>query len=110
MKIANYSDVRTKEEIPGVKMRILIGADEGAPNFVMRLFEVEPGSSTPFHTHNWEHEVFILAGKGKVKNGEEKETPIADGNFVFVAPDEKHCFVNDGSDTLRFICSIPLTK
>ncbi|MCD6358386.1 MAG: cupin domain-containing protein [Dehalococcoidia bacterium] len=110
MKIADYSGVKANEEVSGVLMRVLIGAEEGAPNFVMRLFEVKSGCSTPFHTHNWEHEVFILSGQGKVKNEKEEETPITNGDFVFVAPNEKHCFINDGSDTLRFICLIPLVK
>ena len=45
--------VRSSESVPaesvemegarGVQMRILIGQAEGAPNFIMRQFEVEPG-------------------------------------------------------------------
>ena len=73
----------------------------------MRVFEVEPGSSTPFHSHSWEHEVFVLSGQGVVI-GEEGETPISSGSVVFVAPNEQHCFANNGNEPLRFICVIPL--
>jgi quercetin dioxygenase-like cupin family protein len=38
----------------------------GAPNFVMRLFEIDPDGYSPFHTHAWEHEVFVLEGEGTV--------------------------------------------
>jgi mannose-6-phosphate isomerase-like protein (cupin superfamily) len=41
--------------------------------------------------------------------GEQKETLIARDSVVFVPPDEKHCFVNNGNEPLRFICLIPHT-
>jgi mannose-6-phosphate isomerase-like protein (cupin superfamily) len=42
--------------------------------------------------------------------GEQKETLIARDSVVFVPPDEKHCFVNNGNEPLRFICLIPISK
>ena len=108
MKVCNYPDIKPTQELPGVTKRVVIGADDGAPNFCMRIFEVEPGSSTPHHSHAWEHEVFILAGQG-VAVGEPGETKISSGSVVFVPPEEQHCFVNNGNETLRFICLIPLT-
>lgn len=107
MKVCNYIDAEPVTELPGVVKREVITGDDGAPRFCMRVFEVEPGSSTPSHSHWWEHEVFVLSGKGVVVSGE-GETPIAEGSVVFVAPDEHHCFVNNGDETLRFICVIPL--
>ena len=106
MKMRNYLEAEAIEDVPGVLRRVVIGADEGAPRFVMRVFEVKPGSSTPFHSHWWEHEVFVLSGKGIVK-GEGDERSIGEGTVVFVEPDEQHCFVNTGNDVLRFICVIP---
>jgi len=107
MKVQSYLDTEVIEDVPGVSHRVVIGADDGAPTSIMRVFEVKPGSSTPFHSHSWEHEVFILSGKGIVK-GREKEGPLGEGTVVFVAPNEEHCFINSGSDLLRFICVIPL--
>jgi quercetin dioxygenase-like cupin family protein len=107
MKVNNYLETEAIEELPGVLRRVVIGADDGAPTFVMRVFEIKPGSSTPFHSHSWEHEVFVLSGKGIVK-GEGKGKPVGEGTVVFVAPNEKHCFTNTSSDVLRFICVIPL--
>lgn len=109
MKVSRYFDTEPSREMPGVLKREVITARDGAPNFCMRVFEVEPGSSTPHHSHPWEHEVFILSGKGTAVS-REGETEIAKGSVVFVAPDEPHCFVNDGSQTLRFICLIPITE
>ncbi len=109
MKVCNYLEAQSIQELPGVVKREVITADDGAPNFCMRVFEVEPGSSTPSHSHPWEHEVFVLSGRGMV-TGEQKETLIARDSVVFVPPDEKHCFVNNGNEPLRFICLIPISK
>jgi quercetin dioxygenase-like cupin family protein len=106
MKIQHYHDVAANEEVPGVFKRDVIAPQDGAPRFCMRVFEVEPGSSTPFHEHWWEHEVYILAGQGEAVS-ENGSTQVAEGSVVFVSPEEKHCFKNTGKNTLRFICMIP---
>jgi len=109
MIVKNYRQVTPEPaaEAPGVTVRWVIGEKDGAPNFAMRVFEVEPGAASPFHTHSWEHEVFILEGKGHVR-GEEGEISFQEEDTVFVAPEEKHQFINDGDTTLRFICVVPL--
>jgi quercetin dioxygenase-like cupin family protein len=107
MKVSNYLDAQPVHEVPGVVKREVITANDGALHFCMRVFEVEPGGSTPFHLHSWEHEVFVLSGQGKVV-GEQEETPIEKDSVVFVSPNEQHCFTNTGKDPLRFICVIPL--
>jgi quercetin dioxygenase-like cupin family protein len=107
MKVSRYFDCEPTEEMPGVLKREVITARDGAPNFCMRVFEVEPGASTPDHSHPWEHEVFILSGEGVVK-GKEGKTTINKGSVVFIAPDEPHCFLNNGNHVLRFVCLIPI--
>jgi len=107
MKVSKYLDAEPITELPGVIKREVITAADGAPNFCMRVFELEPDSSTPSHSHRWEHEVFVLSGQG-VAVSEKGETQIAKDSVIFVAPDERHCFINNGSEPLRFICVIPL--
>lgn len=109
MRFKNYLEVKATPELPGVLKREVITAQDGAPNFCMRVFEVEPGSATPHHTHPWEHEVFVLAGEGVVV-GEGGETLITEGSVVFIAPNEPHCLFNKSNGPLRFICLIPLPK
>ena len=106
MKISKHYDAKPVQELPGVIKREVINAEDGAPRFCMRVFEVEPGSSTPSHSHWWEHEVFVLSGEGVVA-GEQGETPLTKESVVFVPPDEQHCFKNNGNEILRFICVIP---
>ncbi|HDO19847.1 MAG TPA: cupin domain-containing protein [Thermoplasmatales archaeon] len=108
-----YTDVDA--EIPsekgaiGTKIRWLISKRDGAQNFAMRLFEIEKDGCTPWHRHDWEHEVFILEGKGKLVSeaGEEELKP---GEFVFVPPMEWHQFKNDGSKVLKFLCLVPIKE
>ena len=109
MIVKDYRQVTPEDfvEAPGVTVRWVISEKDGAPNFAMRVFEVEPGAASPLHTHPWEHEAFILAGTGCVRS-KDGETPFQEGDVVFVAPEEKHQFVNDGDSALRFICVVPL--
>ncbi len=87
MIVQNYEQVAAEKvmEAEGVNIRVVIGKNEGAPNFVMRVFDVEPGATTPLHTHEWEHEVFVLSGKGRVYGGGE-QPPLGQGDTVFIPP------------------------
>ncbi len=111
MKIQKAQDVEAKQvemdQAEGVMMRMLIGPDDGAPNFNMRFFEVAVGGYTPRHTHGWEHEVYVLAGNGVVlEDGQDK--PINAGDCVYVPPNEEHQFRNTGgSENLKFLCLVP---
>jgi len=107
VKIQNYRQVNGNEAAPGVVMRIVAGPAEGAPTFVMRVFEIQPGSATPSHTHPWEHEIFVISGKGTLKSGD-ADKPLGEGDAVTVLPDELHSFANTGDGLFRLICVVPL--
>ena len=107
MIVSSYLDTKPVQELPGVVSRNVICTDKGAPNFCMHIFDVEPGASTSSHEHPWEHEWFILSGRGVVV-GEQGETQIAKDSVVFIPPNEHHCLVNNGKEPLRFICVIPI--
>ena len=112
-KAVHYSEVKAEnveiEGFKGVTVRWLITKDDGAENFAMRCFEIKPGGKTAFHSHDWEHEVFVLSGKGKVRCGNEEKIVEA-GYVVFIPPNVPHCFENLGEDTLKFLCLIPYKK
>ena len=76
-----------------------------APNFVMRLFAVGPGGHTPLHEHPWEHEVFVVEGRGRTVG--KLETEFSAGDALYVPPGEMHSFENTGSGELRLICVVP---
>jgi len=107
MLVRSYKDVAAIPIREGMEKRVVIGPKEGAPNFVMRVFDQAPGASSDYHSHDWEHEVFVLAGEGALVT-EEGEMPLRANDVIYVAPYEKHCLTNKGQDTFRFICLVPL--
>jgi len=109
-KVVHISEVEAlevgEEGAEKAWIRWLISRDDGAPNFSMRLFEIDPGGRTPLHSHPWEHEAFILEGRCKLILGED-ERMIGPGYAVYVPPSMRHSFINVGEGRLRFICLIP---
>ena len=110
-KVFRYDTVKneevTTEGASKTRIRWLITKEMGAPNFAMRVFEVEPNGFTPLHTHAWEHEIFILDGEGQLFDGE-KATSFKAQDVIYVPPNERHQFKNKGKATLRFICLVPI--
>jgi quercetin dioxygenase-like cupin family protein len=111
MIVRHYTEVAAlpvaMEGAEDVLIRNLITARDGAPNFAMRVFDVQPGGHTPLHQHDYEHEIFILEGQGEVTEGK-RILSLEPGSVVFIRPDTPHQFRNPGEDVLRFICLIPL--
>lgn len=110
MKIQNYKDSEghrmESETVQGVTGRVVIGKDDNADNFCMRVFTVEPGGFTPRHSHEWEHEVFVHSGRGQVyQAGEWRD--LESGTAVFIPGGEEHQFMNASGEDFVFICLIP---
>jgi len=100
-------DKKPVEGMPWVTVRWLWSATDGAPAFALQLFEVEPGAATPYHSHAYEHEVYILSGQGRLR-GKSQEHALGPDDTALVLPYEKHQFVNTGTDPLRFLYGVPL--
>lgn len=97
-----------KVEIEGVKNAFIRWLIKG-PNFHLRYFRIEKGGYSPKHSHNYEHEIFFLKGKGKVYiNGE--EFIVEENFFVFVPPNKEHQIINTQEGDLEFLCIIPNVK
>ena len=89
----------------GVEIRVLIAKDDGAPNFAMRMFEVQPGGYSTLELHRHPHAVVVLRGTGQVVLGEETHA-IAPHDCVYVAPGAKHQFRATGTEPLGFLCVV----
>lgn len=109
MQVKHSIDVSAEpmQGVPGVTVRWLWAARDGAPTFALRLFEVEPGAATPYHAHAHEHELYILSGQGRLR-GKSGERKLGSGDTVLVLPHDDHQFINEGREPLRFLCAIPL--
>lgn len=91
--------------LTGVRKHELIGEAEGASQYRMRYFEVPPGGRTARERHAHDHGVMIVAGRARVTLGEE-EHEVGEGDVVYVAGDELHCFEALGETPLGFVCVI----
>ena len=112
MKIFDFKSVELEDAGPGaegVKVRWVISGKTGAPNFAMRIFDFEPGGRTPEHTHDWEHELFVIEGEGTALTPE-GEKPVKAGDVIFVPGGDIHQFRNTSGALLRLMCLIPIEK
>jgi quercetin dioxygenase-like cupin family protein len=106
MYIKNYRELPVETtEVEGLTVRWGINKDQGATNFSMRLLELAPMKSTPMHTHDSEHEIYVLVGKGEVETPD-KVVPIREGSIIYVAPNEVHKFNNTGASILRMVDAV----
>jgi len=110
MKVVKYKEIEPvhidNDVAKGVAGRVLIGKKDGADRFCMRIFELTPGGYTPKHAHDWEHEIFVHAGRGEVYL-EGRWHGIAEGTAVFVPAGKDHQVRNAGEAPLAFVCLIP---
>lgn len=108
-KVTHYSNVEEKvipeDMATGTTIRWLIAEADGARNFYMRLFKMEPGGHIKAHFHPWEHEIFILEGSGRVRIGSETYD-VKEGYVVYIPPNVEHEYWS-GENGMRFLCIIP---
>lgn len=110
-KALHYTDVPAEvfgDEAPGVTIRWAIDKQhDGAPNFALRVIEVAAGGHTPRHTHPYEHENFVIEGRGRVLIADAWHE-IGPGSVVFVPAGTEHTYVNAGDTPFKFLCAIPV--
>jgi len=108
--------VASKEVAAGTatQSQVLLGPDDGAPNFFLRRFRMEAGGGMPLHTNTVEHEQFVLRGRAEVRLGEARHVVEA-GSVLLIpaglphsyrvleAPFEFLCVVPNGSDRIEVL-------
>lgn len=117
MVIRNIDDVPMTEPampgVEGVRMAVMVGREDGAPTFALRHFTIAPGGHSPRHSHDYEHEVFIVEGGGTVLLGG-VERPIRKGDVIYVPANSEHQFragpARGDAPALRFLCLVPVTR
>jgi quercetin dioxygenase-like cupin family protein len=110
IKIVSSGNDLQPVQMPGsanCKIQELLTEKNGAPNFAMRFFEIEPKGHTPQHSHPWEHEIYVLEGEGELRSKETIQFKSSDA--LLVPANTLHQFYNSGSKPLKFLCLIPNT-
>lgn len=108
-------DAETLKGARDTRIQVLVGPDDGAPNFVMRRILMDRvGSGMPAHTNAVEHEQYVLRGRARIGiAGEEYEVGTDDTVFipagtphwydVLEAPFEFLCVVPNAPDEVRLV-------
>lgn len=89
----------------GGTIRWLITHRDGAENFSMRLITVPGGNSTPDHSHDYEHEIFVMEGEGEAEL-DGKITTVGRESFLFIPGGVKHTI--RANTKMRMICVVPI--
>jgi quercetin dioxygenase-like cupin family protein len=92
-------------QLSGVRKHELIGEAEGAERYRVRYFEVPAGGATSRESHPHDHGVVIISGRARVTLGEETHE-VGEGDVVYVAGDELHCFEALDQRPLGFVCVV----
>ena len=112
MKIIAIDQVEKKkvqmDGASGAWKQLPLGEKDGAPVYSYRVFTLEAGGNTPYHSHPYEHMNFIIEGQGVLVNEAGEEKLLKAGDFALVSPNEKHQYRNISSDKeFRMICGVP---
>ncbi len=98
------------ENTRGTSIQILLGPEDGVPNFATRCFTIKPGGRIPSHRHDFiEHEQVVLAGE-MVLGLDDKEVTVKEGDSVFIPAYVAHWYENRSELEVKFICVVPCTK
>lgn len=89
------------------RTQVLIGADDGAPNFAMRRFVMGPGGGMPRHTNEVEHEQYVLRGRARVTIGDRVHEVKAD-DVVYIPARMPHSY-EVLEAPFEFLCMVPNT-
>jgi quercetin dioxygenase-like cupin family protein len=94
--------------VKGVKMAVMVGREDGAPNFALRHFTVRAHGARPAPQPR-------LRARG-VRRRRRRDrlpggagAPIAPGDVVYVPADQEHQF-RAGDKGMRFLCLVPVTR
>ena len=105
--VRKVADVALSEVAAGTATRsqVLLGADDGMPNFAMRRFVMGEGGGMPRHTNTVEHEQYVLAGRADVTIGE-RRFEVTRGDVVYIPAGVPHAYAVVEAP-FEFLCMVP---
>ena len=87
------------------KMQVLVGPEQGAPNFVLRRFIMQTGGGMPLHTNEVEHEQYVLTGRARITVGD-RVHEVAAGNTLYIPAGVPHAY-EVVEAPFEFLCVVP---
>ncbi|MCO8266224.1 cupin domain-containing protein [Haloferax prahovense] len=90
----------------GMSKGVLVSEADGAPNFAIRRFVLDPDASVPKHTNEVEHEQYVLSGRYVVGIGDE-EYEVEAGDSLLIPAGVVHWYRNESDEEGSFLCAVP---
>jgi quercetin dioxygenase-like cupin family protein len=106
VKRDNDVDYEELSEADGVRKAVVFDESDGAPNFRMRRYRLDPGADVPKHTNAVEHEVHTVDGE-YVVGIEDEEHVVSEGDSLLIPAGTVHWFRNEGESESSFVCMVP---
>jgi quercetin dioxygenase-like cupin family protein len=106
LKRADDVDYAELSKADGVRKAVILDESDGAPNFRMRRYRLDPGAEVPKHTNAVEHEVHTVAGE-YVVGLEDEEHTVSEGDSLLIPAGTVHWFRNESDAESSFVCMVP---
>lgn len=90
-----------------VRMRQLIGREDGARKTSMHELILGKGGVTAKHAHEWDHQLVVTEGRG-IAIVDRKRIPLRPGVVLLVQKNEEHVFFQSGKKPLVFVTVTPI--
>ncbi len=106
--LRSVASVRFLEEgSRNVRMRQLVGREDGARHTSVHELIFGKGGLSVAHRHKWEHELVVTSGRG-VAIVDGKRIALRPGVVLLVEGGEEHQFLQQGRAPLRFLTVTPV--
>lgn len=99
MKVIRGADLPVKQEM-GTAVRILMKPEDGLANLSITMVDIEPGRTTPEHSHDTDQVVYVLEGELLMSSGGVQER-VAAGDLICIPAGEVHQHRSGSRDTLK---------
>ena len=90
-----------------VRMRQLIGREDGARKTAMHELILGKGGYSATHRHEWDHQLVVTEGRGVAIIGG-KQLALRPGIVLLVQSNEEHQFIQRGKEPLKFLTVTPI--
>ncbi len=106
--VVRHADHVTGRAVPAgtvTRTQVLLGPEDGMPNFAMRRFTMGEGGGMPRHVNTVEHEQYVLRGRARVGIGDEVYEVTAD-DVLYIPAGTPH-FYEVVEAPFEFLCMVP---
>ena len=87
------------------EMQVLLGPEDGAPNFYLRRFILGEGGGMPLHRNQVEHEQYVLRGRARVGIGDAVHE-VSEHQVLYIPAGVPH-YYEVAEAPFEFLCIVP---